>query len=76
MKQIHLKEARVKTLLRVDEPWEKPCIPEEEEDREAMEKAWDDVSGKELDSRKVREARAKEMKYIDDKMVWRKSTKK
>ena len=76
VKQIHLKEARVNTLLRVDESWEKPCIPEEEEDREAMEKAWDDVSGKELNARQVREARAREMKYIDDKMVWRKSTKR
>ena len=50
----------------------KPYIPEEEEDKEAMERAWDDVSGKELNSQKVREARAKEMKYIDDKLVWRK----
>ena len=39
-----------------------------------MERAWGDVSGKELDSKAVIEARAKEMTYIHNKQVWEKMT--
>ena len=51
------------------------AAPDQEENLAEMEKAWDDVSGKELDSRGVREARAKEMTYIHDKQVWVKMSK-
>ena len=40
-----------------------------------MEKAWDDVSGKELISKGVREARKKEMTYVHNKQVWGKTTR-
>ena len=44
-------------------------MPHEDEDR-SLGEALDDVSGAELDPRKVQGARMKEMKYIKDKGVW------
>ena len=43
--------------------------PEEEEDdwMMNMQDAWDDVSGKALNSKKVKEARKLEMEYINNK---------
>ena len=38
----------------------------------AMVCAWDDVTGEALDSREVRRARAKEIVYARQKMVWKK----
>ena len=34
-------------------------------------RAWDDVSGEELDPEEVKKARREEMKYIEGKCVWR-----
>ena len=44
-------------------------IPEEETVDFDME-AWDDVTGKALDLKAVRQARLKEMKYVKEKEVW------
>ena len=44
-------------------------IPEEETVDFDME-AWDDVTGKALDPKTVRQARLKEMKYVKEKEVW------
>ena len=41
------------------------------EEDTGWENAWDDVSGKALDPAGVRDARAREMKYIEQKRVWR-----
>ena len=75
VKQLHLRRSNLKSLLSLkkgDKVW---AAPDQEENLAEMEKAWDDVSGKELDSRGVREARAKEMTYIHDKQVWVKMSK-
>ena len=42
-----------------------------EEDEESWKRAWDDVSGEELDPKEVTKARLKEMAYIQDKAVWK-----
>ena len=48
-------------------------MPQEEEElTEATARAWDDVSGKELDPQEVRRARLKEMEYVKNKQVWEK----
>ena len=44
-------------------------IPEEETADFDVE-AWDDVTGKVLDPKAVRQARLKEMKYVKEKEVW------
>eukprot|EP00973_Karenia_brevis_P061133 8501270-Karenia_brevis.AAC.1 len=42
------------------------AVPPEEEDLEDYEgEAWDDISGEELDPKRVREARKLEMEYYD-----------
>ena len=46
-------------------------IPETEEDSEYWAHAWDDVSGKFLDSRKVVAARRLEIDYVNNKQVWK-----
>ena len=52
--------------------------PAEEEDDWILDlqDAWDDVSGKALNPKKVQEARQLEMDYINGKKVWRKTTRK
>ena len=49
--------------------------PEEEDHDTEIARAWDDVSGKELDAQGVKEARSKEMEYIDRKKVWYRATR-
>jgi hypothetical protein len=44
---------------------------EHEDGSEEYLKAWDDVSGEELNPMEVKKARSKEMKYIEEKGVWR-----
>ena len=41
------------------------------DEEEAWKKAWDDITGEELDPKDVAEARAKEMKYVNEKKVWK-----
>ena len=41
---------------------------------EELGKAWDDVSGMELDAKEVRKARRQEMEYVERKGVWHKIT--
>ena len=64
-----MQKGNVKSLLKLQKGDTIGAAPEQEENISEMEKAWDDVSGKELDSRGVREARAKEMIYIHNKQV-------
>ena len=45
-------------------------VPPEEDMSEAIEEAWDDVSGKALDPDRVREARRLEMEYYDKMQVY------
>ena len=40
------------------------------------ERAWDDVTGEELDRSEVMKARAKEMGYIHEKKVWERMSRK
>jgi hypothetical protein len=42
----------------------------------AVEQAWDDVTGEELDGKEVVKARAKEMGYIHEKNVWERMSRK
>ena len=44
---------------------------DDEEDAEMYLQAWDDVSGEERSPAEVKEARDKEMQYIEEKGVWR-----
>ena len=46
--------------------------PHEEEEEVAWSAAWDDMTGQELDPDEVRRARAEEMRYVDQRGVWRK----
>ena len=72
VKQLHMKKGNVKSLLKLQIGDKVGPVPEQEENLAYMEKAWGDVSGKELDSKGVREARTKEMTYIHNKQVWEK----
>ena len=48
-------------------------VPEEEDAGKAeVQQAWDDVSGKELDPTRVKQARREEMEYVGKKEVWKK----
>ena len=38
--------------------------------------AWDDVSGAELNAKKVQKARAEEIEYVEKKSVWRKISRR
>ena len=49
---------------------ERKGMAHEEDDQEDLQQAWDDVSGKELDSRGVKKAMMKELGYVADKGVW------
>ena len=69
-KQLQLRRSNLKSLLSLKKGDKLYEAPEQEENLEEMQKAWDDVSGKELDSKGVKEARIKEMTYIHDKQVW------
>ena len=42
-----------------------------EEDDDAWKRAWDDMTGEELDAKEVTKARLKEMKYVHEKGVWK-----
>ena len=42
------------------------------EDEEEYRMAFDDLTGEELPAKEVRKARLQEVKYIEDKQVWRK----
>ena len=44
-------------------------VPEESHDK-VLEKAWDDVTGEELNADKVRQAREEEMQMYRDRMVY------
>ena len=65
-----MKKGRVKSLLKLQKGDTIGVVRDQEENVADMERAWDDVSGKELDSKGVREARAKGMTYIHNKQVW------
>lgn len=72
IKQLELDEKSLKTLLSLkatDIVHDKPP-PEEDKHLEAVAKAWDDVTGKELDPVAVKRARLQEMEYTGSKRVW------
>ena len=75
VRQLHMQRGSVKPLLQLQKGDTIGTAPEQEVDISEMEKAWDDVSGKELDPRGVRDARAKELTYIHNKQVWMKMSK-
>ena len=50
-------------------------VPEHEDHIADYTWAWDDVNNKKLDPKRVKEARAEEMRYINDKQVWMKMSK-
>ena len=70
VKQLQLKRSNLKSLLSLKKGDKMYEAPEQEDNLEEMQKAWDDVSGKELDAKGVKEARVKEMTYIHNKQVW------
>ena len=77
-RQIDFDRQRVKPIARLtvrDSVGERPDL-EEDDTQEMLQEAWDDTSGKELDVKRVREARKLEMEYVKDKKVWRKITRK
>ena len=69
MKRLRNKECHVKKILELTEHTTMGEIPEEETVDFDVE-AWDDVTGKALDPKAVRQARLKEMKYVKEKEVW------
>ena len=75
VRQLAQKRAKVKSLLKVSAETKVGEKPEEEEHDQETARAWDDVSGKELDATGVQDARRKEMDYIEKKQVWTKASK-
>ena len=75
MEQLRMDNAQVKSLLKVGMETKVGDSPEEETYDGEIARAWDDVSGKELDPMGVRQARAKEIEYINHKNVWQKAEK-
>ena len=69
VRQLHMQKGNVKSLLKLQKGDTIGEAPEQEENIPEMEKAWDDVSGKELDSKGVRDARANYMTCIHNKQV-------
>ena len=72
VKQIELDHKNLRMLLnlRATDIVHGDMPQEEDEHTEATARAWDDVSGKELDPQEVRRARLKEMDYVRGKQVW------
>ena len=70
MKEVRNGEMKIMKLIDVgaDTKMENN-LDDYEEDTIGYERAWDDVSGEELDSGEVKKARDKEMKYIEEKGV-------
>ena len=78
VKQLELDTKDVKMLLSLTarDVVHDGVPPEEDEHEEEVSRAWDDVSGKELDAGEVRRARLKEMEYVNEKGVWAKVDRK
>ena len=72
MKEIRNGEMKIMKLIDVgaDTKMENN-LDDYEENIKGYERAWDDVSGEELDPGEVKKARDKEMKYIEEKGVWK-----
>ena len=73
-RQMEFKRQKVQPILKLtvkDTVSERPEL-EEDNAQGLMQEAWDDTSGKELDVKRVREARRLEMQYVKEKKVWRK----
>ena len=69
LKGLRDKRCHVKKILELTEHTTIGEIPEEETVDFDVE-AWDDVTGKALDPKAVRQARLKEMKYVKEKELW------
>ena len=70
-KEAHLKRCHLRKLVTVGAHTSVAgAVPEEESDIQ-WKRAWDDVTGKELDPEMVQQARAQEMNYVRKKGVWR-----
>ena len=73
-RQLEFDQHKVQPLLKLtvrDTIGERPEL-EEDDSQGLLQEAWDDASGKELDVKRVREARRLEMQYVKEKKVWRK----
>ena len=75
IRQLEVKRGNIKSLLKVRADTSMGEKPEEEEHNAEISRAWDDVSGKELDAKGVQQARHKEIEYIEKKQVWTKVSK-
>ena len=65
-------EATSKDLMNVAEDLRRKCKTAGEPDNGTAEKAWDGVSGAELDPNKVRQARAEEIEYVHKMKLYEK----
>ena len=76
MRQMKDDSEQVKMLLSLNIGDKVREVPEEEDLGFPMSRAWDDVSGKELDAAKVMRARQEEIEYVNFKKVWHKIPRK
>ena len=72
VKQIEIEKGQIRHLLNLSSTDVVQQVPDDEENQNQWQEAWDDTSGKELDPSGVRAARALEIEHVNAKKVWRK----